>query len=169
MLLLRSTATLVEFLVASVLLESILGLQCFDTCFEDCSLPKCFGKCGVFGNVSQVGGSFRLPGYIGVECRRPGDKCAYREFTAIRGGADTFALTTPAGCLFEYVDVKDPVNNWDLSLGTNLFSCEGDFCNTPPKVDCFSDEATNRPATDDENENSPVNSSEMISMSSSLT
>ena len=126
--------TVLTLTLVLAVLQNTSSLKCIDTCFENCSLPECSGKGGFLSPVPNAGGPFRLPGNIGVECDRPGDKCAYKEFTSIRGnGVGMLSVTTPAGCLFEYVDVNDRVNNWDLSLGTNLFSCEGDFCNVPPK------------------------------------
>ena len=61
---------------------AVRGLSCFQTCFEDCTLPECNNRCG--GEIEDFSTdegllTFQLPGYINVTCGNPKDLCLVRE------------------------------------------------------------------------------------------
>lgn len=125
-------------LVSLCLQGDVLSLSCYDTCFEDCSSNKCVNHCGAsINSLGNVDSPFKLPGFIYVECEE-GDSCLLREFEAFDASDEPYLITTPGGCLFDYVRENSTFKYWKRD-DTQLFSCDEDFCNVPPLDSCDPD------------------------------
>ena len=139
------------FLLFYALLALHTSTECFMSCglFDNCNSDRCQGVCGENGAV------FSQLAFTAVSCKNEGDLCVYREFifAANQDGLLQTSTAIPGGCLLEYEHNIVNERRFFFNNGTNLFTCEGDFCNKPPIDKCDIESARNRRDGNDQVQN----------------
>eukprot|EP00924_Labyrinthula_sp_SR-Ha-C_P013738 snap_masked-scaffold_5-processed-gene-11.22-mRNA-1 protein AED:1.00 eAED:1.00 QI:0/-1/0/0/-1/1/1/0/373 len=158
------------FFLALLLNEKLASAtQCFQACY-DCfveSTHPCFNKCGYPKEKEEDSTENIFPGYVVTTCNsnlESLNKCIYLEFFNIRPNGQEFILAQPFGCLSDfYVNetsvqsmTKNNIGSVHLEKDFNVFSCEGNFCNSPPPdIPCDASQALSYTASSTRERDSP--------------